>query len=90
MSSMLSLSGEASHAPDHLGGLGQEGGGIDMATPSLSALISTVIASTAHDEGQGLVEYSLVLMLIALVAIGALGVMSGTINGILSQVGAVI
>jgi pilus assembly protein Flp/PilA len=43
---------------------------------------------TIRDErGQGLVEYALILALIAILAIGALGIMSGAINGTLSKVG---
>ena len=41
-------------------------------------------------RGQGLAEYALILALIALLAIAALGVLSGAINRILSNVGAVI
>jgi Flp pilus assembly pilin Flp len=37
--------------------------------------------------GQGLVEYALILALIAILAIGALGIMSSAINSTLSTVG---
>jgi pilus assembly protein Flp/PilA len=43
-----------------------------------------------HEEGQGLVEYGLILVLIAVVAVGALVFLSGVINQLLSTVGAVI
>ena len=53
--------------------------------------ITALIASIRRDEeGQGLAEYALILALIAILAIGALGVMSGAINGILSQIGAAL
>jgi pilus assembly protein Flp/PilA len=43
-----------------------------------------------HEEGQGLVEYALILVLIAVVAVGALVFLSGVINQLLSGIGAVI
>jgi pilus assembly protein Flp/PilA len=42
------------------------------------------------EKGQGLAEYALILALIAILAIAALGVLSGAINGILSRVGAAL
>jgi pilus assembly protein Flp/PilA len=39
-------------------------------------------------KGQGLAEYALILALIAILAIAALGVLSGSINGILNEIGA--
>ena len=39
------------------------------------------------EKGQGLAEYALILALIAILAIAALGVLSGAINGILSKIG---
>ncbi len=39
------------------------------------------------EEGQGLAEYALILALIAILAIVALGILSGSINGILTRVG---
>ena len=43
-----------------------------------------------RESGQGLAEYALILALIAILAIAALGVLSGAINGILSRVGSVL
>lgn len=43
-------------------------------------------ALTVGEEGQGLVEYSLILALVSILAIGALGVLSGGINGVLEGV----
>ena len=37
--------------------------------------------------GQGLAEYALILALIAILAIVALGILSGAINGVLSKIG---
>jgi pilus assembly protein Flp/PilA len=37
-------------------------------------------------KGQGLAEYALILALIAIVAVGALVFLSGSINSILSQI----
>ena len=39
-----------------------------------------------NQKGQGLAEYALILALIAILAIAALGVLSGAINGILSHI----
>jgi len=39
------------------------------------------------DKGQGLAEYALILALIAILAITALGVFSGSINGVLTKIG---
>jgi len=39
------------------------------------------------DKGQGLAEYALILALIAILAITALGVISGSINGVLTKIG---
>ena len=51
--------------------------------------ITALIASIRRDEeGQGLAEYALILALIAILAIAALGVLSGALNGVLSKVGA--
>ena len=83
------MSHDASHAPDELGGLGQEGGGIVVATSYLSALISTFTASATRDEdGQGLVEYGLILVLIAIVAVVSLVFFGTTLSKMLSTVGA--
>jgi pilus assembly protein Flp/PilA len=43
-----------------------------------------------RQRGQGLAEYALILALIAILAIAALGILSGSINGILSKVGSVL
>lgn len=43
-----------------------------------------------RQRGQGLAEYALILALIAILAIAALGILSGAINGILSKVGSVL
>ena len=40
----------------------------------------------AREEGQGLVEYALVISLIAVVAIGSLGILSGNVNGLLESI----
>jgi pilus assembly protein Flp/PilA len=40
-----------------------------------------------RERGQGLAEYALILALIAILAIAALGFLSGAINDILSAVG---
>lgn len=48
-------------------------------------MLSKVAAHQA-EEGQGLAEYGLILALIAVVAIGALTVLGGTIDTVLGQI----
>jgi pilus assembly protein Flp/PilA len=45
---------------------------------------------TRSQKGQGLAEYALILALIAIAAVLALLFLSGTINGILSAIGAAL
>jgi Flp pilus assembly pilin Flp len=40
-----------------------------------------------HEEGQGLVEYGLILFLIAVLAVSALGFVSGNLNAYLTMIG---
>jgi pilus assembly protein Flp/PilA len=40
----------------------------------------------SHEEGQALVEYALILSLIAVVCIGALTLLGGNVNNILNQI----
>lgn len=59
-----------------------------MAASILSALISTIIASAGRDErGQGLVEYSLILVLVVIVAIASLMFFGTYVSKVLSDVG---
>jgi pilus assembly protein Flp/PilA len=41
---------------------------------------------STEEEGQGLVEYALIIALVSIVAIGALGTLSGGVNGALTKV----
>jgi pilus assembly protein Flp/PilA len=50
-------------------------------------LLRALRASLGRDEGQGLVEYALILVLIAIVAIAALLFLGGQVSEILSNVG---
>lgn len=43
-------------------------------------------ASAKREEGQGLVEYALILALVSVTAAVALGVLSGKINGVFSTI----
>jgi Flp pilus assembly pilin Flp len=54
------------------------------------ALIRRPSMFLRSQKGQGLAEYALILALIAILAILALGVLSGAINGVLTKVGASI
>ena len=40
----------------------------------------------AHEEGQGLVEYALIIMLIALVVIGAVGLFGERLNATFDEI----
>ncbi len=40
----------------------------------------------AREEGQGLVEYALILVLIAIVVIGILSVLGGRVSSVFSQI----
>lgn len=44
----------------------------------------------AKEEGQGLVEYALILVLIAVVVIGALTLLGGNISGLFSKLAGTI
>jgi pilus assembly protein Flp/PilA len=50
-------------------------------------LFWSVVAGLSHDDGQGLVEYGLILVLIAIVSIVALMFLGGQVSEILSNVG---
>jgi len=53
----------------------------------LAALIKSFISTTRSDEsGQGLVEYALILVLVAIVVIAALTLLGPTIGGIFSEI----
>jgi pilus assembly protein Flp/PilA len=51
-------------------------------------LMSQALRLGNDEEGQGLVEYALIIALIAIVAILALIFLGGAISGILSYIGA--
>ena len=51
------------------------------------SLLRGLLATVRRDEGQGLVEYALILVLIAIVAIIALIFLGGQVSEILSNVG---
>ena len=46
-----------------------------------------LFANLEHEDGQGLVEYALILVLIAIVAIIALIFIGGQVSSVLSNVG---
>ncbi|MEJ7826179.1 MAG: hypothetical protein WKF48_12155 [Solirubrobacteraceae bacterium] len=58
---------------------------------NLMAYLSVVFADLkAREEGQGLVEYALILALISVVAIVALRLIGTNVDGILDTVGAAL
>ena len=48
-------------------------------------IISGFRAQSAHDEGQALVEYALILMLVAVVCVGVLSAIGLTVVGFLEE-----
>jgi pilus assembly protein Flp/PilA len=53
----------------------------------MARLYDWVIARlSADEEGQGLVEYALIIALVSIVAIGALATLSGGVNGVLTNI----
>jgi pilus assembly protein Flp/PilA len=52
----------------------------------LIALMHRLVASMRDEEGQGLAEYALILVFIAIVAIAALTFLGSDISSILSKV----
>jgi pilus assembly protein Flp/PilA len=59
-----------------------------LALVDLFTSVCSRIEARMDQRGQGLAEYALILALIAILAIAALGFLSGSINNILSKVGA--
>lgn len=51
-------------------------------------LVRRLVNRWGNEQGQGLVEYALILVLIAIVAIVALVFLGNTVSGQLSRVGA--
>ena len=51
------------------------------------ALVRSLVMRPGDDDGQGLVEYALILSLIAIVAIAALVMIGGSLSTTLSMVG---
>ena len=54
----------------------------------LGDLISMVRNFFAREEGQGLVEYALILVLIAIVVIGILTTLGGKVSSVFDQINA--
>jgi pilus assembly protein Flp/PilA len=54
---------------------------------AIQQAMAYVRAIRDNEEGQGLVEYGLILGLVSILAVAALGVLSGDVNGILEEVG---
>ncbi len=56
----------------------------------MTRLTQAVRAFVRRDEGQDLLEYSLLVALIALVAVGAVTAAGGSVNGIFTNIAAAI
>ncbi len=52
--------------------------------------LTDVLNRAKREEGQGLVEYALILVLVSIVAIGALKFLGGSISDILSNIGSTL
>jgi pilus assembly protein Flp/PilA len=52
----------------------------------MSEFVDKVKSLLGGDEGQGLVEYALILVLVSIVAIGALGLIGTNVNTVLNTV----
>jgi pilus assembly protein Flp/PilA len=50
----------------------------------VNALVASLMVR--EDEGQGLVEYGLIIALIAVVCAAAVGILGGTVNGIFGSI----
>jgi Flp pilus assembly pilin Flp len=53
----------------------------------LTGVRSRVMSTLSREEGQGLVEYALIITFIAIVCIVGLGVLGGDINTLLKETG---
>jgi pilus assembly protein Flp/PilA len=51
-------------------------------------MLKSFIAKMRDEEGQGLAEYALILVLVAIVCVAALIFLGGSINNVLCNVGA--
>ena len=56
----------------------------------MSMLINYVKSFARNDEGQDLLEYALLVALIAIVAVGAVTAAGNTVNGIFTQIAGAI
>ena len=56
----------------------------------MTRCIQAVQSFVRRDKGQDLLEYSLLVALIALVAVGAITAAGGSVNGIFTQIAAAI
>jgi len=48
-------------------------------------MLKILMAKMQNEEGQGLVEYALIIVLVSVALIGALGLLKGGISGAFSQ-----
>ena len=49
-------------------------------------MLSKFFAKMSDEQGQGLVEYALIIVLVSIVAMVALGYLGVTINGVFQQI----
>lgn len=48
--------------------------------------LNAYLTSLQQEEGQGLVEYALVLVLVSVVAVAALGLVGGSVNSVFESI----
>jgi pilus assembly protein Flp/PilA len=59
---------------------------VDMPATKLSALLNWLLQVFAYDEGQGMVEYALILVLIAVVVIVVLIILGNQIQNVFCNI----
>jgi len=59
---------------------------LGIARTTGSVMMVAIPKGYRREEGQGLVEYALIILLVAVVLVGALTTFSGALNGLYQQV----
>jgi len=53
-------------------------------------MLKKLMAKMQNEEGQGLVEYALIIALVSILLIGALGTLEGGISGVFTSIAATL
>jgi pilus assembly protein Flp/PilA len=54
--------------------------------PYLISLLNVYVAEFKREEGQGMAEYALIIALVAVALIAALGLLTGGVSGVFSDI----